>query len=76
MKQQFYFIFIVFCFTAILIFAVYFRSADNRIFYELYKHKAEQNRLKQKLWQKQLRLESLINPTAVSRHLGGLVNSE
>jgi hypothetical protein len=29
----------------------------------------EQNRLKQQLWQKQLRLENLINPAAVSRRL-------
>jgi hypothetical protein len=32
---------------------------------------AEQSRLKQQLWQKQLRLENLINPAAVSRRLDG-----
>ncbi|MFA5251171.1 MAG: hypothetical protein WC454_01125 [Phycisphaerae bacterium] len=31
---------------------------------------AEQNRLKQQLWQKQLRLENLISPAAVSHRLG------
>ena len=70
MRFSFHFVFVVFYFTAILIFTVYLRSADNRIFYKLYTADIEQGRLKQQLWQKQLQLENLINPAAVSQHLG------
>jgi len=70
MKSRFHFVFVVFYLTAVLIFTVYLRSSDNRIFYKLCICSAEQNRLKQRLWQKQLQLESLINPAALSRRLG------
>ena len=70
MRLHFRFVFVVFYLTAILIFAVYLRGSDNRISYQLYAHRAEQGRLKQQLWQKQLQLESLINPAAVSQFLG------
>ncbi|HCO96698.1 MAG TPA: hypothetical protein DIU00_22630 [Phycisphaerales bacterium] len=63
------FVFVVFCFTAVLIFAVYLRSANDRIFYELCAHYAEQSRLKQELGTKQLLLESLINPAAISQRV-------
>jgi len=66
---RFRFAFVVFYFTAVLILVVYVRSADNRVFYELCAVNAEQSRLKQQLWQKQLELENLINPAAVSEHL-------
>ncbi len=69
MNRRFCFVFVVFYFTAILLFTVYLRSADNRIFYKLCTIGVEQNRLKQELWQKQLQLESLINPAAVSERL-------
>ncbi|MCK5473477.1 MAG: hypothetical protein KAI59_05545 [Planctomycetes bacterium] len=69
MKSRFRFIFVVFCITTVLIFTVYLRSSDKRIFYQLCKNKAEQSRLKQQLWQKQLRLENLINPAAVSEQV-------
>jgi cytochrome c-type biogenesis protein CcmE len=71
MRSRFYFVFVVFCFTAVLILTIYLRSANNRIFYKLCTRTAEQGRLKQQLWQKQLRLENLINPAAVSRRLNG-----
>jgi hypothetical protein len=71
MRSRFCFVFVVFCFTAVLILTIYLRSADNRIFYKLCAHSVEQNRLKQQLWQKQLRLENLINPVAVSHRLDG-----
>jgi hypothetical protein len=71
---------IVFYFTAVLIFTVYLRSADNRIFNKLYTYEAEQGRLEQQLRQKQLQLEDLINPAAVSQRVNGselsLVNRE
>ena len=70
MGSRFRFIFVIFYFTAILIFTVYLRSVSNHSFYKFCSINAEQNRLKQQLWQKQLQLESLINPAAVSEHLG------
>ena len=63
-------VFVVFCFAAVLIVTIRLRTAHNRIFYELCKLNTEQSRLKQQLWQKQLKLESLISPSAVSRQLG------
>jgi hypothetical protein len=69
MKSQFRFVFVVFYLTAILVFTVYLRSADNRVFYRLSTINREQLRLKQQLWNKQLRLENLTNPAAVSEHL-------
>lgn len=63
------FVFVVFCFTAVLLLAVYLRSANNRIFYELCACNAEQNRLRQELGTKQLLLESMINPAAISQRL-------
>jgi len=71
MRPQFRFLYVVFYFTAVLIFAVYLRSANNRIFYQLYLHETEQSWLLQELTHKQLQVESLINPAAVSEHLGG-----
>lgn len=67
--SQFRFFFAVLCLTAILIFAVYLRDANNRIFYELCTYRADINQLKQELGAKQLRLESLINPAAISQRL-------
>jgi len=67
--ERFCFIFAICYFTGILIFAVYLRSNNNRVFYEICKVKAEQSRLKQQLWQKQLQLESLISPSAVSERI-------
>ena len=69
MRFQFRFAFIVFYFTAILIFAVYLRSANNHIFYKFCTYRSEQSRLKQQLATKQLMLESLINPAAISQRL-------
>lgn len=69
MMSRFCFLLVVFYFTAILIFTVYLRSANNRSFYKLCSLNAKQNRLKQELGNKQLRLENLINPASVSEHL-------
>lgn len=69
MKSRFCFVCLVFYFTAVLIFAVWLRTANDRICYRLCVIDAEQSRLKQKLWQKQLRLESMINPAAISDRL-------
>jgi len=67
--SQFRFVFVVFCFTAVLIFAVYLRSANNRIFYQLCACNVEQSQFKQELGTKQLLLESLINPAAISQRV-------
>jgi len=69
MKSRFCFLFAVFYVTALLIFTVSVRNAEDRLFYELCKMNARQNRLKQQLWKKQLQLESLINPAAVEQRL-------
>ena len=68
--SRFRFVFVVSYFTAILVFAVYLREANNRVFYQFMSLRAEQNRLKQELWHKQLQVESLINPAAISERLG------
>ena len=70
MKLRFCFIFVAFYFTAVLILVISLRSADNRIFYRLCTVNTEQSRLKQQLSNKQLQLENLINPAAVSQRLG------
>jgi hypothetical protein len=67
--SQFRFVFVVFCFTAVLIFAVYLRNANDRVFNELCACNAEQSQLKQELGTKQLLLESLINPAAISQRV-------
>jgi len=69
MRLRFYFVFVVFYFTAALILTVSLRSSGDCIFYKLCTIGVEQSQLKQQLWQKQLQLENLINPAAVSQHL-------
>ena len=44
----------------------------DRVLYELCGYNDEQSRLKQELGTKQLLLESLINPSAISQRLGEL----
>ena len=69
MRFHFCFVFVVFYFAAVLIFAIYLRSAESRVFYKLYTMGDEQSWLKLQLCQKQLQLEMLINPAAVSERL-------
>jgi hypothetical protein len=71
MGSRFSFVLVVFFFAATLITAVYLRGASHRAFYKIRTCKIEQGRLQQDLWQKQLRVESLINPASISRKLGG-----
>jgi hypothetical protein len=66
MQSRFAFIFIIFSLVGISIFTVHVRSETARSFYKLRVTKAKQSRLKQELWQKQLRFESLINPGEIS----------
>jgi hypothetical protein len=64
--SQFRFILVVFYFTAVLIFAVYLRGANNRVFYERSQYEAHLRQLNQELIAKELLLESLINPAALT----------
>jgi hypothetical protein len=50
---------------------VFLRDYEKRTFYTLQRYRVEQRRLRQELWQKQLRVESLINPASISRRLDG-----
>jgi hypothetical protein len=52
-----------------MIFTVYLRGAESRIFYEICTIRRQQHLLKQQLWQKQLQLEGSINPAAISERL-------
>jgi hypothetical protein len=74
--SQFRFVLVVFYFTAVLIFAVYLRGANNHVYYKLSQYNAQQNQLKQRLVAKQLQLESLINPSALSKRLKQLETDE
>ena len=69
MSTRFRFVFVIFYFTAVLIVTVYLRSAGDSTFYKLCARRAEQGKLKQKLGSKQLQLEDLINPAAISQRL-------
>jgi cytochrome c-type biogenesis protein CcmE len=69
MGSRLCFVLVVFFFAATLILTVYLRDSRNRDFYTLRRCKIEQGRLQQELWQKQLRVESLINPASISRRL-------
>ena len=70
MASRLCFAFVIFFFAGALILAVYLRGANHRVFYTLRRHTIEQNRLRQELWQKQLRVEALTNPASVSERLG------
>jgi hypothetical protein len=61
---------VMFFFAGTLILSVYLHSADKRAFYTRQRERVERDRLQQELWQKQLRLEGLTNPAAVSHRLG------
>jgi hypothetical protein len=52
-----------------MLFAASLRNANDRVFYRICAARVTQNRLKQQLAAKQLRLESLINPTSVSQQI-------
>ena len=66
MNPRLRFILVTFFITAALVFAVYVRDANNRLFYKIRSIQVKQNRLKQQLWKKQLHLENLLNPAKIS----------
>ena len=63
--RRLYFLIIIFTLTAIMLLTVYLRSANNRLFFQYYQSRGEQSRLKQQLTNKQLQVESIINPASV-----------
>jgi Tfp pilus assembly protein PilO len=71
MRSRARFVLVIFFFTATLVLAVSLRGYKDRTFYTLQRYKVEQRRLRQELWQKQLRVESLINPASISQRLDG-----
>jgi hypothetical protein len=62
-------VFVAFYFTSVMLFAAYLRNANDRTFYKICVARVSQNRLKQQLAGKQLRLENLINPASVSKQI-------
>ena len=66
---RFRFVFVVFYFTGILTLTVYLRHLNNHTFYQLSAESAQQARLNEHLGEKQLRVEELTNPSAVSERL-------
>jgi hypothetical protein len=62
-------IFIVFYLTALLVAAAGLRISASRLFYKFDKAIITQNRIRQMLWQKQLELQALTGPQAVSEQV-------
>jgi hypothetical protein len=69
MRSQFRFIYVIFAVTAVLVFAVHVRATASRVFYKFQAAHTKWGTLNAELKQKQLQLESLINPAAVSKKL-------
>ncbi len=69
MRLGFHLVFVVFFFTLAVLFAAYLRNANDRTFYKICAARVSQNRLKQQLAAKQLRLENLISPANVSKRV-------
>jgi hypothetical protein len=69
MLSQFRFIFVIVALTAVLVFAVHVRITGSRVFYKFQVAHTKQTTLNAELKLKQLQLESLINPAAVSRRM-------
>ena len=65
----FRFIFAIFIIALLLIFTVHLRNRCDRMCHLISTVEVQQGRLKQQLWQKQLRLESYINPASVRQQL-------
>jgi hypothetical protein len=72
----FRYIFIVFVLCFVFLAAIYLRKAQNSAFYRFRTCQARQTRLKQQLWQQQLQLEFLINPSSVSEALKHKIKTE
>jgi hypothetical protein len=69
MRLGFRLIFVAFCFTSVMLSAACLRNANDRVFYKICAARVSQNRMKQALAVKQLRIENLINPASVSEQV-------
>jgi hypothetical protein len=69
MRLGFRLVFVALFFTAVMLFAASIRNANDRLFYKIMAARVSQNRLKQQLAARQLRLENLINPASVSENI-------
>ena len=69
MVSRFCFVYVVFCFVAILVMAIYLRDANSHMFYMSRTYRVEHNRLKQQLRIRQLQLENKTHPGAVVQRL-------
>jgi len=69
MRLGFRLFFVAIYFTSVLLFAACLRNANDRTFYKICAARVAQNRLKQQLTGKQLRLENLINPANVAQQI-------
>ena len=76
MRLGFRLVFVAFYFTSVMLFAASLRNANDRVFYRICAARVSQNRLKQQLAGKQLRLESMINPASVSQQVNQQVNQQ
>ncbi len=69
MQLGFRLVFVAFFFTAVMLLATCLRNSNDRMFYKICAARVSQNRLKQQLAGKQLRLENLINPASISQQI-------
>ncbi|MFA5422732.1 MAG: hypothetical protein WC374_02625 [Phycisphaerae bacterium] len=65
----FRYIYAIFVIAVLLILTVHLRNRCDRICNLIISTEAQQSRLKQQLWQKQLQLESYMSPTMVFKSL-------
>ena len=73
---QFRFAYIIFAVKVVLVYTVGIRTTSSRIFHRLEVVNLKQTRLNQTLRQKQLQIESIINPAAISERLERLGKSQ
>jgi hypothetical protein len=69
MRLGFHLVFVAFFFTSVMLFTTCLRNANDRTFYKICAARVSQNRIRQQLAVKQLRLENLINPASISRQV-------
>jgi len=69
MRLGFHLVFVAFFFTSVMLFTACLRNANDRTFYKICAARVSQNRIRQQLAVKQLRLENLINPASISKQV-------
>ena len=69
---QFRFTYVILAITAILVFTVHVRTNSNRAFHKLRVANVKQSLLNQTLRQKQLDIETMINPSAIAEKIKGM----